>query len=647
MKTPCTAAPLFFVGCLILFLRGPQTASADDAPEISVQPQSLALIASEDAQFSVTATGTEPLAYQWRLNHADIPGADSATYLIFSTQSQHAGDYQVVITNAAGAITSDVVTLTVDYPRVVANLPQSWVSVGEGGVAGEVRFSVALLPHAPLAYQWRLNGADIPGQTRSNLTLTAMTTTNGGDYSVWVQTHDGGVNGPATRFDVIPVKVAREQWRTNATSPGSVVKVLTDDAGNIYFAVNYHVAGFNIVKLNSAGQVLYNQNFKRSPCNCDEAADLALDSEGNLYVVGHTSLNSTGTTQGYLTAKFDASGSNSWYAIYGFSGGSSFAKRLALDGAGNVYVTGGSTGANTITTYDCATLKYAPDGNPLWVRRFDSGGHDYGYGIALDSQTNVVVTGESLTIKYDREGNQLWRVDGGIGRRVIVDTNDNILVASASGVVNRLSRTNGLDMGGSSMGGVSPQLLEFATDNQGRVYAVGRSSGTDYSFVVHSIMQDGTGEWNDSYPGSALAAAVDTRGNLYVSGGSPGFGSQCRIVKWNAEGWRACVIEPPGLTPARGVCVDKDFNFSVVGGGTVINYEQNHRLHTLGFQRNGSFRLTLTGEPRVPVWLKASTNLLGWLDLSELQFWVASADFTDADASTFPFRFYRTEGVTP
>ena len=82
---------------------------------------------------------------------------------------------------------------------------------------------------------------------------------------------------------------------------------------------------------------------------------------------------------------------------------------MALDGQGNVYVTGYSVGLNTSSDY--ATIKYSPDGRRLWVKRYNGAGNDYDSptSIAVDGKGNVYVTGESegsgssndyLTIKY-------------------------------------------------------------------------------------------------------------------------------------------------------------------------------------------------------------------------------------------------------
>ena len=126
----------------------------------------------------------------------------------------------------------------------------------------------------------------------------------------------------------------------------------------------------------------------------------------------------------YLTVKYDPDGNESWVALYnGAADAMDRAAALELDSYGNVYVTGWSEG--TATDEDFATIKYDPDGNELWVARYDGPANykDVPYGMALDPSGNVCVTGLSegtatdedfATIKYDPDGNQLWiaRYDG-------------------------------------------------------------------------------------------------------------------------------------------------------------------------------------------------------------------------------------------
>ena len=81
---------------------------------ITTQPANQSVHAGQTATFSVVATGTAPLSYQWRRNGTAIPGATSATHHTPATRSADNGAvYSVVVSNAAGSITSGNATLTV------------------------------------------------------------------------------------------------------------------------------------------------------------------------------------------------------------------------------------------------------------------------------------------------------------------------------------------------------------------------------------------------------------------------------------------------------------------------------------------------------------------------------------------------------
>ena len=86
---------------------------AGTAPAISSSGQPLSTLASvgQPVSFSVIATGTDPLTYQWRLNCVNIPGANTATYTIPAADTSHAGSYAVVVSNAAGSATSSLASL--------------------------------------------------------------------------------------------------------------------------------------------------------------------------------------------------------------------------------------------------------------------------------------------------------------------------------------------------------------------------------------------------------------------------------------------------------------------------------------------------------------------------------------------------------
>ena len=147
----------------------------------------------------------------------------------------------------------------------------------------------------------------------------------------------------------------------------------------------------------------------------DQAKALVVDRWGNVYVAGTSWFE--GGTSDYVTVKYDPDGNELWVARYTGPGDRvNYVSALALDVSGkvqNVYVTGGSWTASS--GYDYATVKYDPDGNELWVARYNSPGDlgDYPAALAVDSRGDVYVTGTSrgadsytydyFTIKYTQD----------------------------------------------------------------------------------------------------------------------------------------------------------------------------------------------------------------------------------------------------
>ncbi len=85
------------------------------APSITTQPAGATVTAGQTASFSVNATGTAPLSYQWQKNGAAISGATSASYATPATTSSDNGvQFTVVVSNTAGSVTSSAATLTVN-----------------------------------------------------------------------------------------------------------------------------------------------------------------------------------------------------------------------------------------------------------------------------------------------------------------------------------------------------------------------------------------------------------------------------------------------------------------------------------------------------------------------------------------------------
>ncbi len=94
-------------------------------PSITVQPQSQTVCQGANVSFSVAASGTAPLSYQWTFNGGNISGATASTYTVSGVQSWQAGTYAVTVSNAAGSTLSTGATLTVDVAATITTQPQS------------------------------------------------------------------------------------------------------------------------------------------------------------------------------------------------------------------------------------------------------------------------------------------------------------------------------------------------------------------------------------------------------------------------------------------------------------------------------------------------------------------------------------------
>jgi hypothetical protein len=164
------------------------------------------VLQGQTATFSVVTNknGTPPFSYQWNVNGTNtvdgssISGSTNATLTLSNVQPAQAGKVFVVITNYAGAITSSVVTLTVNVPATITNQPQNQtLTIGQTAT-----FSVGAIGTPMLGYQWCFNGAALPGATNALLTLTGVHATSAGSYSVVVTNVAGSVTSASAMLTV-------------------------------------------------------------------------------------------------------------------------------------------------------------------------------------------------------------------------------------------------------------------------------------------------------------------------------------------------------------------------------------------------------------------------------------------------------------
>ena len=197
-------------------------------PSITTQPANQTVTVGQTATFTVVATGTAPLTYQWQKGTTAISGATSASYTTPVTASTDNGSqFKVVVTNSAGSATSNAATLTVNSPTkpsITTQPANQTVTVGQTAT-----FSVVAAGTAPLTYQWQKGTTAISGATSASYTTPATALTDSGSQFQVVVTNSAGsatsndatltVNAATTSIDVLTYHndIARTGQNLNET----------------------------------------------------------------------------------------------------------------------------------------------------------------------------------------------------------------------------------------------------------------------------------------------------------------------------------------------------------------------------------------------------------------------------------------------
>ena len=200
--------------------------AAPVAPNITTHPASMTVTAPAAATFSVAATGDAPLSYQWRRNGVAIGGATSTSYVIATTtMADNGAQFDVIVSNAAGTLTSAPATLTVlptPVPPSITTQPAN-VTVTAPAAAN---FSVVATGDAPLAYQWRRNGIAIGGATSSSYSLNPTAVSDSGaTFDVVVTNGAGTATSAVATLTVnaanVPPSITTQPASTTVTAPGA------------------------------------------------------------------------------------------------------------------------------------------------------------------------------------------------------------------------------------------------------------------------------------------------------------------------------------------------------------------------------------------------------------------------------------------
>jgi hypothetical protein len=176
-------------------------------PSITGQPTNQAVLDGATAIFAVSATGGQPLYYQWQYNSnslidgGNISGSTTPNLIISNVFGADVGYYSVIVSNAAGTAISSNVLLTIIPSLPVITQEPADVTVGLNGTA---RFAVVAVGTKPFVYQWTLNTTNITGATNATLTLTNVQFTDAGTYSVEITNIYGATLSSNANLTVLP-----------------------------------------------------------------------------------------------------------------------------------------------------------------------------------------------------------------------------------------------------------------------------------------------------------------------------------------------------------------------------------------------------------------------------------------------------------
>ena len=226
--------------------------SVNVAPSVATQPASQTVTEGQTATFQVTASGTAPLAYQWKKNGSDISGATASTYTTPVTTGADSGTaYSVAVSNSAGTVTSSNATLTVNVRPSISSQPASQTVV-EGQTAS---LGVVASGSGTLSYQWRKNGSHISGATASTYTTPATVLADSGAvFSVQVSNAIGSVTSSTATVTVNPVvaPAITAQPGSQSVTVGQTATFSVSASSNAPVSYQWSKNGSNIAGANAS-----------------------------------------------------------------------------------------------------------------------------------------------------------------------------------------------------------------------------------------------------------------------------------------------------------------------------------------------------------------------------------------------------------
>lgn len=251
-----------------------------------------------------------------------------------------------------------------------------------------------------------------------------------------------------------------------------------------------------VMKLDAQGNEIWKKQFGSS--NHDVSNAVAVDDQGNVYLAGYTlgSLSGNGNKTAQASAwlgKLDAQGETIWIQELGIWGWTE-ASDVALGSDGVVYLTG-STNSNLLAQSDAWVAKYDPEGNQKWVKHLCRAGESASNAIAVDSQDNIYLAGyikesagelisgwaDVCVVKYDSNGSQQWFKS--LGNMSEVDDAAHDITVDSQGNVYVIGHTEST-LGATNYGNNDAWVAKFNPDGDLQWTKQIGTAANDYGFAI-------------------------------------------------------------------------------------------------------------------------------------------------------------------
>ncbi len=216
-------------------------------PSIATQPSSITNAVGESNAFTVVASGTTPLAFQWRFNGAALADATNSTLIFAGIQTNQAGSYVVTVSNFYGMVTSSPALLVLKLPPTISVQPLT-----QSAAAGtDLALFVVASGEPPLFYYWSKGGGDLPPSTNASLTLFNLQLTDSGPYSVLVSNIFGVAASPTAILTVtnpacsVPLSGIVGWWRAESNTLDRVTGASGTRMGNATYTNGFNGVAFS------------------------------------------------------------------------------------------------------------------------------------------------------------------------------------------------------------------------------------------------------------------------------------------------------------------------------------------------------------------------------------------------------------------